>query len=165
MTQPKDGLRCRYRDCKEQYLIAADNDQVTCPTCRKALGLDPLTTPAELATHFFATMFGGSRPLPIPVQPLDEHGDPDGPSITTFEGLAASGCFADPVRDGIAEAFDALKKAEDAVRERYLADTNNDADALRPVLHELIQASHHTFKARTAWRPHEYPRTLDKEKP
>lgn len=82
---------------------------------------------------------------------------PDGPPITTWRGLHASGAFADPVRDAVAEAYAAVKKAEDLVRERYLANTNGDAAALREVLSQLVQAGVYTHKAGEAWKPHEYP--------
>src|ERR1700752_4095095 len=34
-----DPLRCRYDDCVESHPIADDDEPVTCPTCRKYLGL------------------------------------------------------------------------------------------------------------------------------
>lgn len=34
--------RCRYEDCTEQNPVAEDKEQVTCSTCRKALGLETL---------------------------------------------------------------------------------------------------------------------------
>ena len=49
-----DPLRCRYHDCTEGHPVAIDEDdedyhpsmgpseQVTCPTCRKWLGLPPI---------------------------------------------------------------------------------------------------------------------------
>lgn len=112
----------------------------------------------------FRELLFGDRPLPLPVQPLDEHGNPDGPAITTWKELHASGVFADPVREALAEAHAAVKKAEELVRARYLANTNGDASVLRPVLGELVQASFHTNKAVLAWRPHEYPRKIEEEK-
>jgi len=34
-----DSLLCRYSDCPEGHPVGADDDPVTCPTCRKDLGL------------------------------------------------------------------------------------------------------------------------------
>lgn len=112
----------------------------------------------------FREFFTADRPLPIPVQPLDAQGNPDGPPITTWRELHASGAFADPVRDAVGEAYAAVKKAEDLARERYLANTNGDAAALREVLSQLVQAGIHTHKAGEAWKPHEYPRKIEEEK-
>ena len=64
----------------------------------------------------------------------------------------------------VAEAYAAVKKAEDLARERYLANTNGDAAALREVLSQLVQAGIHTHKAGEAWKPHEYPRKIEEEK-
>lgn len=105
-----------------------------------------------------------NAPLPLPVQPLGPDGEPLGPPITTWRELHASGAFADPVRDALAVASAAVKKAEDLVRERYLANTNGDAAALREVLSQLVQAGIHTHKAGEAWKPHEYPRKIEEEK-
>lgn len=113
----------------------------------------------------FRSYFMASQPLPLTVQPIDEHGNTKGPPITTFTELHASGAFADPVRDALAEAKAAVAKAEEAVRARYLANTNNDANALRPVLRELIQAHHHTHTAIKAWKPYEYPREQPSNQP
>ena len=35
-----DDMRCRYEDC--QYPVAAAGEQVTCPDCRRDLGLPQL---------------------------------------------------------------------------------------------------------------------------
>ncbi|KKL69331.1 hypothetical protein LCGC14_2115990 [marine sediment metagenome] len=35
-------LRCRYEDCVEGHPVAEENDQVTCPTCRRCLALPDL---------------------------------------------------------------------------------------------------------------------------
>lgn len=44
-------MRCRYADCPEQHPVAFDNEddpndprneRVTCPTCRKYMGLPPV---------------------------------------------------------------------------------------------------------------------------
>lgn len=118
----------------------------------------------QLEADLAAFIRDEERPLPIPVQSVDEHGDPVGPPITTWRELHASGAFADPVRDALAEAHAAVKKAEDLVRARYLADTNGDAAALRPVLGELTQAGFHAGRAVAAWKPHEYPRKIEEEK-
>ena len=34
-----DRLRCRYSDCVEGHPTTNDEEQVTCPTCRRDLGL------------------------------------------------------------------------------------------------------------------------------
>jgi Zn finger protein HypA/HybF involved in hydrogenase expression len=31
--------KCRYTDCKEQHPVADEEETVSCPTCRKDLGL------------------------------------------------------------------------------------------------------------------------------
>lgn len=38
-----DTKRCRYSDCPEQHPVASGHEQITCPICRKYLGLSPLT--------------------------------------------------------------------------------------------------------------------------
>lgn len=106
----------------------------------------------------FREVFTADRPLPIPVRLLNKHGKPDGPPSLTWRDLHASGAFADPVRDAIAAAEEALKRAEQIVRERYLANTNGDEAALRPVLEHLIRAGFEAHKAAGEWKPHEYPR-------
>lgn len=108
----------------------------------------------------FHEIFRENPPLLLPVQPLDEHGQPVGPPITTQRELLASGAFADPVRDALAEAAAAAKKAEDLVRQRYHANTNGDAVPLREVLPHITQAAFHAREAVKTWRPHEYPRKL-----
>lgn len=40
-------MRCRYTDCAERHPVAAEDELVTCPTCRKDLGLAPLAEPAQ----------------------------------------------------------------------------------------------------------------------
>jgi len=35
------ATRCRYKDCPEHHSVAAENEKVTCPTCRATLGLNP----------------------------------------------------------------------------------------------------------------------------
>lgn len=42
-------LRCRYEDCPEHHLVASDEEQVTCPTCRNDLGL-PAIQPSVIIT-------------------------------------------------------------------------------------------------------------------
>ena len=37
-----DSLLCRYNDCVEEHRVAAEHERVTCPTCRKYLGLGQL---------------------------------------------------------------------------------------------------------------------------
>lgn len=39
--------RCRYEDCGNAFPIALDSERVTCPYCRKDMGLDPIETPDE----------------------------------------------------------------------------------------------------------------------
>jgi hypothetical protein len=41
-SDPRFGpaLRCRYYDCVECHPTAGDDEPVTCPTCRKEMGLD-----------------------------------------------------------------------------------------------------------------------------
>lgn len=34
-----ESPKCRYEDCHERHSIASDEEEVTCPTCRKTLGL------------------------------------------------------------------------------------------------------------------------------
>jgi hypothetical protein len=38
-----DALRCRYTDCPEAHTVADENERITCNTCRRDMGLDPLT--------------------------------------------------------------------------------------------------------------------------
>jgi len=38
-----DPFRCRYDDCSKGYPVATDDEHVTCPACRKDMGLPPLT--------------------------------------------------------------------------------------------------------------------------
>lgn len=33
---------CRYDDCPEGHVVGDDDDRITCPTCRKDLGLPAL---------------------------------------------------------------------------------------------------------------------------
>ena len=106
----------------------------------------------------FREVFTADHPLPIPVRLLNKHGKPDGPPILTWRELHASGAFADPVRDAIAEAESAVKRAEQIVRERYRANINGDEAALRLVLKHLIRSGFEAHKAAEAWKPHEYPR-------
>jgi hypothetical protein len=40
--------RCRYEDCTNGWRIAAEDEQVTCPKCRKYMGLDEVS-PSSLA--------------------------------------------------------------------------------------------------------------------
>lgn len=40
-----DTARCRYEDCPEAHPVATEDEQVTCATCRKELGLPPLDAP------------------------------------------------------------------------------------------------------------------------
>lgn len=42
-------MKCRYVDCPEQHPVAADNEAVTCQTCRAALGLPVPQEPRVLS--------------------------------------------------------------------------------------------------------------------
>lgn len=42
MNTKKNCKKCRYNDCSEQHQIASEDEQVSCNSCRKDLGLDPL---------------------------------------------------------------------------------------------------------------------------
>ena len=46
IVRDKPKLRCRYSDCIEGHPVADDEEQVTCETCRKTLGLPALTEPS-----------------------------------------------------------------------------------------------------------------------
>lgn len=43
-----DRIRCRYNDCREQHPVAREDsdgdpaEQITCPTCRRDMGIDPM---------------------------------------------------------------------------------------------------------------------------
>lgn len=38
----REPLRCRYDDCAAQAPVALDSERITCPRCRKYLGLLPI---------------------------------------------------------------------------------------------------------------------------
>lgn len=54
-------LRCRYSDCVEGHATADDEERVTCPTCRRDLGLPPLDESFSGKENVVVRLPGGDR--------------------------------------------------------------------------------------------------------
>ncbi len=120
-----DNVRCRYEDCAEGHPVVEDDDkQVTCPACRKELGLPVMTK----------TMSNNADRDDVPPEGQcysEQTWERQSRMLNSLEAHQLDGYTADTTVDMVRADFDALRE--------LVLKLQGEVTALQNEVHRLSQ--------------------------